>query len=149
MNRIYLAAAFVVLACVLWLASGEKAPPSPAPPADGLVLRGLFIGPTAADDAVAFGTLCGSIADAIEFDGTLEAPRLKTGIQFDDLRTTAAAYRMKGVSIGARQPHVRKAIHEYLDQVVGTSGGPVSVDKRRAWVDAFRVIARACVDATK
>lgn len=149
MNRIYLAGGFVVLAAALWLASGEKTPPSPAPPADGLTLRGLFIGPTAADDAVAFGALCDSIADAIDFDGSLESPRLKTGVQFDDLRTTAAVYRMKGVSIGARQPHVRKAIHEYLDQAVGTSGGPVSVDKRRQWVDAFRAIARACADATK
>lgn len=148
MTRIALAAGFVVLAAGLWLASGEKAPPPPPQP-EGLTLRGLFIGPTAADDAVAFGTLCDSIASAIEFDGTLEVPRLKTGIQFDDLRTTAAAYRMAGVSIGARQPHVRKAIHEYLDEAVGTSGGPVSVDKRRQWVDAFRAIARACVDATK
>lgn len=149
MSRLAIAAAFVVIAAGMWLASGDKTPPGPAPAPSGLDLRGLFLGPTAADDAVAFGTLCESLAEAIEHDGTLAAPRLKTGVNMDDLRVAAADYRMKGVSIGARQPKVRQAIHDYLDGKLGTGGGPVSVEARRAWVDAFRDIARACSDATK
>lgn len=149
MNRIAIAAGFVVLAAVMWLASGDKSPPGPAPAPTGLDLRGLFIGPTAADDSVTLGGLCDALAEWIEYDGTLSPPRLKTGVQMDDLRIAAADGRMKGVSIGARQPKVRQAIHEYLDGKLGTSGGPVSVEARRAWVAAFRDIARACGDATK
>jgi hypothetical protein len=149
MSRLAIAAGFIVLAAGMWLASGDKTPPGPAPAPTGLDLRGLFIGPTAADDAVAFGSLCDSLAEAIEYDGTTAAPRLKTGVALDDLRIAAADYRMKGVSIGARQPKVREAIQDYLEAHLGTSGGPVSVEARRAWVDAFRDIARACSDATK
>ena len=149
MTRLWLAAGFVAVAAAMWLASGDKTPPGPAPAPAGLDLRGLFIGPTAADDAVSFGTLCGSLADAIEYDGTLAQPRLKTGVALDDLRVAAADYRMQGVSIGARQPKVRQAIHDFLDGKLGTSGGPVSVEARREWVAAFRDIARACSDATK
>ena len=150
MTRLYLALAFVVAAAVLWIASGDKTPPSPAPPAPGgLVLRGLFVGGTAPDDAVVFGALCEELAGVIDYDGRLEAPRLKSGVQFDDLRIAACDARMRGVSIGARQPKVREAIKTFLDQAVGTSGGPVSVEARRKWVDAYRDIARACSDATK
>lgn len=149
MSRLAIAAGFVVIAAGMWLASGDKTPPGPAPAPAGLDLRGLFIGPTAADDAVAFGTLCESLAEAIEYDGTIAAPRLKTGVALDDLRVAAADYRMQGVSIGARQPKVRQAIQDYLEGKLGTSGGPISVEARRAWVSAFRDIARACSDATK
>lgn len=150
MTRLYLAFAFVVAAAVLWIASGDKTPPSPAPPAPtGLDLRGLFVGETAPDDAVTFGALCDELAGVIEYDGRLEAPRLKNGVQFDDLRIAACDARMRGVSIGARQPKVREAIKEFLEKSVGTSGGPVSVEARRQWVDAFHSIARACSDATK
>lgn len=149
MSRLYLAAGFIVLAAGLWLASGDKTPPSPAPAPSGLTLRGLFVGSTAPEDAFTFGALCDELASVIEYDGTLQAPRLKNGVQLDDLRMAACDARMKGVSIGARQPKVREAIKTFLDQAVGTSGGPVSVEARRAWVDAFRTIARACSDATK
>lgn len=150
MTRLYLAAGFLVLAAGLWLASGDRKPPSPAPPGpSSLDLRGLFVGGTAPDDAVTFGALCDELAGVIEYDGRLEAPRLKNAVQFDDLRIAACDARMRGVSIGARQPKVREAIKTFLDQAVGTSGGPVSVEARRQWVDAFRSIARACSDATR
>jgi hypothetical protein len=152
MSRIYLAIGFVVAAGVLWLASGDRKPPAPGPdPAPaGLDLRGLFIGPTAADDSSTFGALCDELAAVVDHDGSREGgPRLKTGVQFDDLRVAACDGRMRGVSIGARQPKVREAIKAYLEQAVGTSGGPVSVETRRAWVDAYRSIARACADATR
>jgi hypothetical protein len=150
MSRLALAAGFVLMAAVMWLASGDRSPsPTPAPEPTALDLRGLFVGPTAADDAVTFGALCDELAGVIAYDGTLPSPRLKNGTQFDDLRVAACDARMRGVSIGARQPRVRDAIKTYLEQKLGTSGGAVSVDSRRAWVEAFREIARAAANATR
>lgn len=149
MTRLIIAAAFVVIAAGLWLASGDKTPPSPAPTPTGFSLRGLFVGPTAADDAATLCALCDEIASVIEWDGSQPGPRLKTGIQMDDLRVAAREGRMRGVSLGDRQPHVRKAIHDYLDEQIGVGGGPVDTSQRAKWVTTYRAVARACNDATK
>jgi hypothetical protein len=121
---------------------------APQPPT-GLVLKGLFIGPSAADDAAVVSALTGEIADCIQYDGTLADPRLKTGVALDDLRIAAREARCRGESIGVRQPKVRDAIHSYLDEVVGTSGGPVTPQERAKWVSAMRDISRAAADAAK
>lgn len=149
MTRLIIAGGFVVLAGILWLASGDKTPPAPTPEPAGLSLRGLFVGPTAADDAATLAALCDEIAAVIEWDGEQDRPRLKTGVALDDLRVAAREGRMRGVSIGDRQPHVRKAIHDYLDEKIGVGGGPVDKDQRARWVKAYRDVARACEDATK
>lgn len=123
--------------------------PTPAPPPpDAFSLRGKFVGPTAADDAAAMAALCSELASCIEYDA-LHGERLKTGVAFDDLRIAARDARMKGESIGARQPAVRDAVHQFLDEAVGTSGGPVTPESRAAWVSAFRDIARACENVTR
>lgn len=139
-----------LLAWVLSLRSGEQTPPKPGPvPPNGLVLRGLFIGPQASQDASLLSSLTAEIGDCIEYDGTLPDPRLKTGVAFDDLRIAARESRLRGESLGARQPKVKDAIHNYLDEVVGTSGGPVTPAERAKWVSAMRDISRACADASK
>ena len=125
-------------------------PPAPAPaPVVGLDLRGRFVGPEAAADAAATAALVGELADAIEWDGQQAEPRLRTGAAFDDLRRTARELRCRGVSLGARQPAVRDAIKGYLDQQVGTDGGPVDAAKRAAWVSAFRAVAQAAGEASR
>lgn len=149
MSRLIIAGAFVVLAGILWAASGDKTPPAPAPEPAGFSLRGLFVGPTAADDAATLAALCDEIAAVIEWDGEQDRPRLKTGVAFDDLRVAAREGRMRGVSIGDRQPHVRKAIHDFLDEQIGIGGGPVDKAQRAKWVSTYRAVARACQDATK
>jgi hypothetical protein len=141
----------VALALLLWAFSGggEVAPnPGPVPPA-GLVLRGLFVGQHAAQDAAMLSALTGEIGDIIAYDGTLAEPRLKTGVAFDDLRIAAREGRMRGESLGSRQPKVKEAIHTYLDETVGTSGGPVTPADRAKWVAAMQDISRACADAAK
>lgn len=139
----------LLVAAVFTLAPHRKAPPPPVPvPPDAFSLRGKFVGPTAAEDAVMMSALCGELADCIEWDGK-SAQRLKTGVAFDDLRIAAREARMKGESIGARQPAVKAAIHKFLDDAVGTSGGPVTPESRAAWVKAYRDLARACADVTK
>jgi hypothetical protein len=151
-NRQIAAGCLVALALLLWLFSGDRdeVAPNPGPmPPSGLVLRGLFIGQNAASDAQMLSSLTAEIGDCIEYDGTLPSPRLKTGVNFDDLRIAAREARLRGESLGARQPKVREAIHSYLDETVGTSGGPVTPDERAKWVEAMRSISRACADAAK
>lgn len=128
--------------------ASPDATPTPAPP-DSFTLRGAFTGPTAADDAAMLSALLAELADCIERDGTLAEPRLRTGVAFDDLRVAAREARMRGESLGARQPKVREAIHRFLDQAVGTSGGPVTAESRGAWVAAYRDLSRACREAVQ
>lgn len=149
MTRYHLAAILAAVAVLFWWSSGRQAPPSPAPaPAPtALVLEGRFIGPTAAEDAATLAALCDELASVVAWDGSQPTPRLTTGAALDDLRVAARELRMRGVSIGARQPHARDEIHRYLDSAVGVAGGPIDAAARAAWVTAFREIARACRDA--
>ena len=141
----------VVLALILWAFSGgSDVGPNPGPvPPTGLVLRGRFIGQNAGSDAQMLSALTAELGDVIEYDGTLPSPRLKTGVALDDLRIAAREGRMRGESLGSRQPKVKEAIHTYLDETVGTSGGPVTPAERAKWVAAMKDISRACADASK
>jgi len=53
------------------------------------------------------------------------------------------------VSIGARQPAARDAIRVYLEEQVGTAGGPVTPEQRAKWVAALRDIGREATDAAR
>lgn len=128
--------------------SDQPSPPVPAPP-DAFTLRGKFSGPTAADDASMLSALLAELADCIERDGTLTEPRLRTGVAFDDLRIAAREARMRGESLGARQPQVKDAIHKFLDDAVGPSGGPVTPERRAAWVTAYRDLSEAAAEAVR
>ena len=125
-------------------------PPAPAPaPVSGLDLRGRFVGPEAAADAAATSALVDELAAAIEWDGQQAEPRLRTGAAFDDLRRAARELRTRGVSLGARQPAVRDSIKAFLDQQVGTDGGPVDAAQRAKWVSAFKAVAQAAAEASR
>lgn len=144
------AAALLIAALVSFSYRPAKPAPVPVPlPPDAFSLRSKFVGPTASDDAAMLSALLAELADGIEQDGAKPEPRLKTGVAFDDLRIAAREGRMRGESLGSRQPAVRDAIHQFLDQAVGTSGGPVTAESRRAWVDAFRDLSDACEDVTR
>ena len=128
--------------------NGTPSPPAPAPVV-GLDLRGRFVGPDAATDAGLTAALLEELAEVIAFDGQQSEPRLRTGAAFDDLRRAARELRTRGVSLGARQPAVRDAIKTYLDQQVGTDGGPVDAGQRAKWVAAFRAVGQAAAEATR
>ena len=142
-----LLAAIVAPWCLLafsHFAKHETPGPAPEPtPAVALDLRGKFTGEAAASDAAITAALLGALADTIEFDGRAQPPRLTTGTQLAELRTLAREYRTSGVSLGQRQPLARDAIKAYLDQEVGTDGGPVDDAARARWVAAFRGVAKA------
>lgn len=133
------------IVAVALAANALESRPLPLPPAPdgGLVLSGLFAGPTAGSDARIVEHLSAEIADCIEADGRSEKPRLSAGIHLDDLRTRAREFRCRGESIGDRQPAVSQAVAKFLDEAVGNSGGPVTPEQRAKWVDAYREIARA------
>lgn len=148
--RMIVAAAIAVGTLFAWAMDGSKPEPTPAPPAPGAFsLVGKFVGPTAADDAAYLSGLTLSLADVIEWDGMQEHPRLTTGVHIDDLRRAAREMRLRGESIGDRQPKVRDAVHKFLDETAGTSGGPIGPQERSAWVTAFREIGRAAADVAK
>jgi hypothetical protein len=123
-------------------------PVPPAPPAGALVLEGKFLGATAAQDAITISCLCAELADLLERDGAKDSPKIKNGVQVDELRVAAREARTRGASIGERQPQVRDAIRAYLDEKVGVSGGPISPEQRAKWVEAFLEIARAASHAS-
>jgi hypothetical protein len=122
--RIALAVGLVALALAFVVGGmGGGRDPSPAPPGPGdFSLRGRFSGETASADAACLSGLCESLADALEYDGMRPEPeqRIRTGAQLEDLRVAARELRMRGESIGARQPRARDAIQQYLDATAGT-----------------------------
>lgn len=144
-------AAGLVLLAVLLMPRGNTQPenPTPEPDAGPLSLKGMFLGASASEDAALVGCLCDELADEIEFDGTQPEPYLKSGVAVDELRKAARVMRCRGISIGDRQPTARDAIAAYLDQHVGTDGGPLTAEQRAAWVTAYRDIGRAANDAAR
>ena len=122
---------------------------TPTPEARELDLRGKFVGPDAAEDAAILSTLSDELASEIEWDGTQSNPYLKTGVDFDELRTTARDIRCRGECLGDKHPKVRTAVATYLNEKVGVSGGPISPAERANWVAAYREIAKAAADATR
>lgn len=143
------AVALLVAAAIAFAPQRQTPSPTPAPvPPDAFTLRGKFLGPSAAADAATLSALCDELASCIEWDGQHDQ-RLKTGVAFDELRIAAREMRCRGDSIGARQPKVRDAVHKFLDDAVGTSGGPVTPESRAAWVSALRDLSRAAADVTR
>jgi len=149
-TRHILALALAAGTVVAWLINAPPPTPTPAPPGPGVLnLRGLAVGPTASDDLVTLGALCEELAAVVEWDGMQTAPRLTTGISIEDLRIAARDGRLRGDSIGARQPKLRDAIHKYLDEHAGDYGGEITPAQRSAWVAAFREVSRGCADAAR
>lgn len=145
-DRLRIVAA-VLLAGLAWYLHSPAAPPD-TPPGE-LVLDGLFVGPTASQDAGIVSAMTGELADEIEYDGQQSQPSLKTGVQLDYLRTRARDLRCRGDSIGDRQPQVREAVKNYLDSKLGTSGGPITQEMRDEWVKAYRVVSKSAYYAAR
>lgn len=151
-NRYIVAAVLAAVALLFVAMAGEGQRPDPAPLGPGeFSLRGKFQGESAAADAACLAGLCDELAEWLAYDGSKPPAeqRIKTGAQIEDLRIAAREGRMRGESIGARQPKAREAIQQYLDATAGTSGGPLTPEKRAEWVTAFRALGRAAADAAK
>ena len=118
-------------------------------PAAGLDLRGKFIGPSAPDDAAAFAGLCRGVAEALDKDGAAAAPRITTAAQLEDVRISTSEGMFLPNSFTRDQPHVSAAAGRFLDQAVGTSGGPIDAAARAKWSTALRELAQAAQEAVR
>jgi hypothetical protein len=150
MTKRHLAACCIValaLGAIFVMETGRIAPLPPDP--SQFTLKGKFQGPTAAEDAIALSGLCCELAECLLWDGQQDEPRIKSGAAIEDLRVASREARMRGQSIGARQPKVKDAVQAYLDASAGNAGGPLTSEARAAWVAAFREVGRAAADATK
>jgi hypothetical protein len=143
LDRRHVAAAACVLAAALLWSSGRASPgPTPAPPAPdaALDLRGAWVSP---DDAAKAHAMFSEIADELEWDAMQAKPLYQTGVSHDELRVRVFDLRLRGESLGARNPTARDRIKAYLDAQAGTAGGPLSPQQRSAWVAAYREVARS------
>jgi hypothetical protein len=140
-----LAGGAVLAACVEYWPRPTHRPA----PAAGLDLRGKFIGPSAPEDAAAFAGLCRGVAEALDKDGAAAAPRITTAAQLEDVRISTSEGMFLPKSFTRDQPHVSAAAGRFLDQAVGTSGGPIDPAARGKWCDALRELARAAEEAVR
>lgn len=130
----------------------EFAPPArtaPPPPPGTVNLRGKFIGAQAAQDAAAFAGLCRGLAAALRADAARPDPRIKTGVQLEDVRVAAAEGRFLPRSLSREQPHATAAAGQFLDQTAGTSGGPLDAAGRERWAKALDDLAAAAEEAVR
>lgn len=137
--RVFIAATLVVIALSI-PASKDVEPPVPDGPLD---LTACFEGADAAQDAAIVAAMASEIADVIEYDGGQPSPLLTTGWEVDQMRTQTRVWMCGGDSLGEKHPKLCNAVSVYLDETVGNNGGPLSKQERRAWIDAYREIARA------
>ena len=158
MSPLLLAAILLPWGLMAWSHVHKTSPdPNPSPAVEGIDLRGKFVGEHAAEDASTVAVLTLQTAEAIHDDGQIDfdgdgrtdEPRLVTGRQIWELRNLMRAYHTGGELLGDRQPKVRDEIKRYLDERCGKSSGPVTPDTKAVWEDAFRVINRAAVEATR
>jgi hypothetical protein len=152
MSREKIIIASALLAGALLAAYVEYGPrnstPAPAPDG-GLSLRGKWIGPSAAEDAAAFAGLCHGIADALEVDGGRQQPLITTGVQIEVVKVAAAEGKFLPRRLTRDQPHATAAAGKYLDEVAGTSGGPLDAAARGRWVEAYRALATAAEESVR
>jgi hypothetical protein len=145
----YIAVAALAGAAVI-AAYVEYGPRNSTPaPSGGFSLRGKWIGPAAAEDAAAFAGLCRGLADALEADGSRPQPRITTGVQIEDVKVAAAEGRFLPRRLTQEQPHAVAAAGKYLDEVAGTSGGPLDAAARAKWVEAYRELATAAEESVR
>jgi len=147
-EKIIIAAA--LLSGAMLAAYVEYGPRNSTPePSGGFSLRGKWIGPAAAEDAAAFAGLCRGLADALESDGSRPQPRIITGVQIEDVKVAAAEGRFLPRRLTQEQPHAVAAAGKYLDEVAGTSGGPLDAAARGRWVEAYRALATAAEESIR
>lgn len=141
----------IVLIAVLWSLQGRGcAPvvPPPQPPAGPDLVSAFSTNDNrgeASAHAHLFATICASVAEYLEYDGTRPEPLIKTGVQIDELRRSLRQTRTKGWSFLPRYPELHGQLESFLTEQLGTAGGPIDATQRAKWVAAMRQLA-ACAE---
>lgn len=128
-------------------------PPAPGPVPSGPDLGAAFRTnddrAEARQHARVFATICGSLADYLEYDGSRTQPLIKTGVQIDEFRRGLRQTRTKGWSFLTTYPELGPAVEQFLTREVGTSGGPISAEQRQKWITAMRQLAASSEHAAR
>lgn len=137
----------VVAVLIAWLAwpRYQDRIDDPVPPGQDLLqdMRRQSHAAQARQDARMLAAVCRSIASVLEYDGRLEQPAIRTGVQADALRRLTRELALSGQSFRSRYPHWPEIIGRFLEQHLGTDGGPLSAEQRQRWVAAYRQLADA------
>lgn len=105
-------------------------------------------------NALAMAAISDSVANILEYDGTLQPPKYTNGVEFDDLRLLIRKYRMAGWSFASKYPQLPSTLESYFAAQVATGtdasgkpvtgGGPVTAEMRKKWIAAHRQVAKSC-----
>jgi hypothetical protein len=139
MDKRWIVIAALVAAGIV-LSGNWTSVPKPAPGGPDLlsVFRKKDDTEHAKRDARAFAAICRAIKKTLEFDWRQPAPRLSTGVKADDLTRAVRELRMEGYSFADDYPDLKEAIRSHFEKKgVGTKGGTLSDDRRRAWLEAL------------
>lgn len=104
---------------------------------------------TAAHDAEVLSTLCYALHDYLEDDWRASKPFIENGVQVDNLRLIARKIRTKNQSLAEAYPALPKVLEEHFVRHVGTSGGPLTDETKRGWLEAFKQLAECSDYAAK
>lgn len=135
----------LIFGLVWWFMQASPTPtPTPAPNGPDLLsaFKAGVDQARAKQDAKIFADLCGSIADVLEHDANQTTPRIRTGMQVDDLRIATRELRMRGASFSTYYPQLGPTIDAYM-QPLGLKAGPLDAPQRAKWIEAFRTLHTA------
>ncbi|RCS43960.1 hypothetical protein DTL42_18410 [Bremerella cremea] len=139
--------AYSLIAPWVWGEASRPRPVDPGGPNLLAVFQKADDARQAAADAQAFGLLCQSLADMIEFDGKQAEPQLVSGVQLDNFRTLSRFYQTGGGSYAQRYPALPQVAGDYLQSQLGTDGGKLDSADRARWIAAYRQLAASALYA--
>lgn len=144
-------AGLLVAATALHTNSTPSGPaPIPLPP-DAPNMQPVFSGnqnkPEARQHASSAAGLFSALADMLEYDGSLNTPKITSGKQLQTQRITTRDYMMQGWSFNKNYQSFGDTIQKYLDSHAGVEPGPLNPDARKKWIDSYRILGRACKKA--
>lgn len=106
-------------------------------------------GEQARHDAEVLSTLCQALHDYLEDDWRADKPFLNQGVQVDNLRIIARKVRTKNQSLSESYPALSGVLEEHFTRHVGKSGGPLTDETKRGWLEAFKQLAECSEYASK
>jgi len=144
-------AAVLAVAGAVWLGLGrpnllpEPSVPFPRPAVTyeldtkiGPALRGADAG----HDAEQLAAYCASVADCLEFDGTLSEPRLRFVGQVGELARLGYTYAFEGTDLTAKYPDLAGVLAELFDRL-GDPNEELTLERRNEAVAMWRALAWA------
>jgi hypothetical protein len=146
----------LLIAAILWAVGGRGCSVTPSvpsqPPAGPDLTKAFSTNDNRAEakaHAHVFATICGALAEYIEYDGQRPEPLLKTGVQIDDLRLALRQTRTKGWSFLTKYPDLKEPLETFFTKELGAEGGPIDAAKRSKWVSAMRTLATSAEYAAR